>query len=178
MIRILKHVVLGLAALVTLSVSSAAAAAVQISFYSRELGGNNFPHAFVTLKGRPDAGGAEIDTAYGFTAKAISPAVLMGSVGGAVLNEPRSYIEKSDRQFSLMLTDAQYAAVMQTVDQWKNKPQPSYNLNRANCVHFVAEVAQAIGLRVPDRKELMKKPRSFLLAVKAENPQLATSAAE
>ena len=158
--------------------AGSATAAVEISFYSRELGGNNFPHAFITLKGRPDGGGPPVDTSFGFTVKSLSPAILMGSVGGMVINEPPSYIAKSDRQFSFTLTDEQYGAVIAKIEEWQTKPQPSYNLNRANCVHFVGQVAQAAGLKVEFRKELMKKPRSFLLAVKAANPErLAAPAA-
>ena len=148
-----------------------AAAAVEISFYSRELGGNNFPHAFITLKGQPDAGGPPVDRSYGFTAKAVSPAVLMGSVGGTVMNEPPHYVAKSVRQFSLVLSDDQYRAVLAKINEWHSKRQPSYNLNKANCVHFVGEVAQAIGLSVEFRKDLMKKPKSFLLALKARNAE-------
>ena len=55
-------------------------AAVEVAFYSRELGGNNFPHAFVTLQGTVDATGEAVDTSYGFTAKAVTPAILLGSV--------------------------------------------------------------------------------------------------
>ena len=62
-------------------------AAVEIGFYSRELGGNNFPHAFIQLRGTVDATGEAVDTSYGFTARAISPAILWGSVSGEVLVE-------------------------------------------------------------------------------------------
>jgi hypothetical protein len=162
-----------LAALFGLCLASAPAfAAVEISFYSRELGGNNFPHAFIYLKGQPDSGGPPIDKSFGFTVKSLSPAVLMGPVGGKVMNEPDSYVAKSVRQFTFRLTDEQYGAVLATIEEWSNKPQPSYSLNKANCVHFVGKVAQAAGLRVEFRKELMKKPRSFLLAVKALNAEV------
>src|SRR5688500_12836683 len=49
-----------------------ALAAVEIAFYSRELGGNNFPHAFVALHGTVDATGEAVDTSYGFTAKSVT----------------------------------------------------------------------------------------------------------
>lgn len=167
---ILKRAILLLLGAMTLCFGAgSAAAAVEISFYSRELGGNNFPHAFITLKGQPDSGGPSIDSSFGFTVKTLSPAVLMGSVGGMLINEPPSYVAKSDRQFSFMLTDQQYNAVVAKLEEWRAKPQPSYSLNNANCVHFVAQVAQAAGLKVEFRKDLMKKPRSFLLAVKAAN---------
>lgn len=155
-----------------------AAAAVEIAFYSREFGVNNFPHAFVTLKGRLEADGTLVDESYGFTAKAVTPAILMGSVGGKVIAEQRSYIEKSDRHFSLVLSDEGYRTVIETVERWRSKKQPSYNLNRANCVHFAGEVAQAAGLVVSFPQELMKKPRSFLLAVRDSNRKLVSITGE
>lgn len=151
------------------SVPGMAAAAVEISFYSRELGGNNFPHAFATLKGIDNRTGEAVDMSYGFTAKTISPAILMGSVSGKVMNEPASYIAKSTRQFSVTLTDEQYQAVRSTIQKWETRKQPSYNLNKRNCVHFVGELAQASGLQVTFDPSLMKKPRSFLLSVKQAN---------
>ena len=152
-----------------------APAAVELSFYSRELGGNNFPHAFVTMKGQPDAGGPAVNISYGFTVKTLSPAILTGSVGGKVMNEPPAYVAKSDRQFTLSLPDERYRAVMAVVEAWTAKPQPSYNLNRSNCVHFVAEIARAAGLKVELPKELAKKPRSFLLSLKAQNADIVAA---
>jgi hypothetical protein len=150
-----------------------AAAAVEIAFYSRELGGNNFPHAFVALHGTIDATGEPVDTTYGFTAKAVTPALLFGSVSGEVVVEGEREIARSDRQFAITLPDEGYAALMAVVERWRNAPQPSYNLNRRNCVHFVAELAEAAGLRVERIDRLMKRPRSFLLHVRELNPSLA-----
>ena len=49
---------------------------------------------------------------------------------------------RSTRQFALTLSDERYRAVMAVVERWRNRPQPSYNLNHRNCVHFVAELAR------------------------------------
>lgn len=152
-----------------------AQAAVEIAFYSRELGGNNFPHAFVRLDGTLDSTGERVDASYGFTAKAVTPAILFGSVGGEVVVEGPRQIERSDRQFALVLSDAQYRAVMAVVERWRSRRQPSYNLNRRNCVHFVAELARTVGLRVETADGLMKRPRSFLQHVRGLNPQLAVA---
>ena len=152
-----------------------ALAAVEIAFYSRELGGNNFPHAFVALHGTVDSTGEAVETSYGFTAKAVTPAILFGSVSGEVEVEGPRQIARSDRQFALTLTDDQYRAVMAVVATWRNRPQPSYNLNRRNCVHFVAELAEAVGLRVEYQGRLMKRPRSFLQHVRSLNPQLTST---
>ena len=164
-----------LIALLLLLLPAPAAAAVEIAFYSRELGGNNFPHAFVSLVGTVDDTGEQVDTSYGFTAKRSSPAILFGSVPGEIVVEGPRQIGRSDRQFALTLSDTQYRSVIAIVEEWRSRAQPSYNLNRRNCVHFVAELARAVGLRVENADGLMKRPRSFLQHVRSLNPQLATA---
>jgi hypothetical protein len=152
-------------------------ATVEIAFYSRELGGSSFPHAFITLHGIVDSTGERVDTSLGFTAHAVTPALLFGSVPGEVAVEDERKIARSDRQFSLTLTDVQYRAVMAVAERWRGLPQPSYNLNRRNCVYFVSEIAAAIGLRVEITPRLSKRPRSFLQGLRSLNPQLVPAAA-
>ena len=143
-------------------------AAVSITFYSKELGAS-FPHAFVIVEGTPDRGGARIDEDYGFTAKTISPAILWGKVGGEVITDHSvGYVKGSDRHFTVSLSDAEYDRAMATVARWRSAKQPSYDLDRHNCVHFVAEIAASIGLRT-DTSRFMKKPRSFLEALTEAN---------
>lgn len=161
-----------LALILLLLFAAPAHAAVEIAFYSRELGGDNFPHAFVTLTGTIDATGEPVDTALGFTAKAVTPAILFGSVAGHVIVERDEHIARSDRQFSVVLTDDQYREVVAVVERWRTRRQPSYNMNRRNCVHFVGELAAAIGLRVAGAERLMKRPRSFLQHVRGLNAGL------
>jgi hypothetical protein len=149
-------------------------AAVSITFYSKELGAS-FPHAFVILEGTPDRGGARIEEDYGFTAKTISPAILWGKVSGEVISDHSvSYVKGSDRHFTVALTDSEYDRVMTTIARWRAAKQPSYDLDRHNCVHFVADLAAAIGM-VADTGRLMKKPRSFLDALTARNRSWLTA---
>jgi len=165
-----------LLALLLLGAPAPTFAAVEIAFYSRELGGNNFPHAFIVLRGTVDATGEAVDTSLGFTARSVTPALLFGSVSGEVVVEGERQISRSDRQFALILTDDQYRAVLAVAERWRGLPQPSYNLNRANCVYFVSEIATAIGLRVEISQRLSKRPRTFLQGVRNLNPQLAPPA--
>ena len=141
-----------------------ARAAVEISFYSHEFG-SNFPHAFITLQGTDDRTGEKIDANYGFTATHISPSILMGSVRGEVFSrdpaKEAKYIAASDRHFSFTLSDSEYDAVVARVAKWQALKQPSYNLNRQNCVHFVADVAASMGMKAEQPRALMKKPRSY-----------------
>ena len=145
-------------------------AQVVATFYSHERAGN-FPHAFFTLQGRTLADGKAVDTNYGFTTKVVTPAVLFGSVAGRVEQATPQYIANSDAQFSVTLTDAQYEAMLAVVTKWQTRKSPSYNLNKANCVHFVGEAAQAAGLTVAFPRALMKKPRSYLVEIRRMNAQ-------
>jgi len=143
-------------------------AAVSITFYSKELG-SSFPHAFVILEGTLDRGGPRIEEDYGFTARTISPAILWGKVAGEVITDHSAgYVRGSDRHFTVTLSDAEYDRVMATIARWRGAKQPSYDLDKHNCVHFVAELAAAIGM-TPDTRKLMKKPRSFLETLTARN---------
>jgi len=153
-----------LAAALLLLAPLQARAAVEISFYSHEMG-SNFPHAFITLQGTDDRTGHKIDANYGFTATHISPSILMGSVKGEVFSrdpaKEAKYIAASDRHFSFTLSDAEYDAVLAHVGKWQALKQPSYNLNRQNCVHFVADLAGSLGMKAEQPRALMKKPRSY-----------------
>lgn len=142
-----------------------AAAQVTITFWSHDQD-QEFPHAFFALKGMPDAGGPVLDENYGFTAKALTPAILWGSVAGEVQTAKPGYIRRSDAQFSVMLSDAQLAGVQALVTEWR---AVKYNLNKRNCVHFVAEALRRSGLTVPALPKLMKKPKSFLVTVGKAN---------
>lgn len=145
--------------------SGQAWAAVTITFYSHEFGAS-FPHAFVIVRGTVDMTGEEVDTNYGFTATSISPAILLGSVKGEVSSKlTDGYIKNSDARFSLVLTDEQYGKVLAKAREWREYPQKSYNLGKRNCVHFIGELAQAIGLKTNAKSKYFKKPRSYLIEV-------------
>lgn len=144
-------------------------AAVQITFWSKELGAS-FPHAYVTVEGTLDRSGQRISEDYGFSAKTVSPAILWGKVKGEVISDHSpSYQEGSGRHFTLTLTDEEYDKLMAAVARWKTAKQPSYDLDKANCVHFVGDLAASLGMDGAPRKGLMRKPRSFLNAVTEAN---------
>ena len=134
-----RYFLLVLAAMVALSAAgSPAAAAVQITFYSKQLS-SSFPHAFIIMRGTLERSGQRIDEDYGFTAKSVSPAILMGSVKGEVVSDHNAgYVRQSDSHFTLTISDAEYDRVMATVHRWRTRPQPSYDLGSRNCIHFVA----------------------------------------
>jgi hypothetical protein len=174
MLRIFRSTLYFLLTLTAVLGSAPVSAAVTITFWSHELG-NDFPHAFFSLRGVPDAGGGPVDINYGFTAKTVSPALLWGTVGGRLDIAKPGYIQTSDAQFSVLLTDEQYGRVLALVAAWDDKTGDGhYNLNRRNCIHFVKAAAQVVGLVGLNHPELMKKPRSYLRAVEAANVDLVT----
>ena len=166
-VRLLGAIGLALAGIVA---AVPAQAAVTITFWSHDFG-SSFPHAFFTMRGVPDMGGEPIDISYGFTAKAVTPALLMGSVGGKVERPTIGYMDSSDAQFSVVLTDAQYASELALVASWDETRggDSRYNLNKRNCIHFVKEAARRAGLGALDHPKLMKKPRTYLQTVAAAN---------
>lgn len=162
--------------LALLGASAPARAAVTIDFYSHELtliarGLNTyFPHALVILRGTTEDG-ARVDANYGFTARNVFFNILWEKVTGEMdpTPLPQGYLEGADRQFSFTLTDAQYAQVMAVVERWRNWPQPSYDIDARNCVIFIKEIAQAVGLSVSDEQRFVRAPRAFLLDVAQRN---------
>lgn len=175
MTRGLRLILLSLLLLCTGLVSPARAEVI-VSFYSHDFG-DRFPHAFIVMKGTVDATGELVDANYGFTAVSVSPAILLGSVKGKVESSEADYIAKSDRQFDVTVDDATYARVLAKVAEWRDREQPSYSLNKRNCVHFVMELAEVVGLKVDRKSKLFKKPKSFLIEVRGLNPRLADLAA-
>lgn len=147
-----------------------AGAAVEISFHSKDFG-VTFPHAFIVLTGTVDETGEAVEANYGFTVRhLIGPSVLFGRVEGTIETVGEDFVEHSNRHFSLTLTDAQYRQVMDLVEHWRTLPQPSYSLDRRNCVSFVAEVATLLSLEA-DPRGLMRRPHAFLDRVRERNAE-------
>ncbi len=174
---VVKAALLRLAAMIMfLAAPQAAWAEVVVTFYSHELG-SSFPHAFFTVKGTIDATGEPVDDNFGFTAKSVTPAILMGSVAGRMDKVDAKYLNSSQRRFTLTINDDEYHRLTAFIQQWASyNPSKAYNLNRRNCVHFVMEAAAALGLKVNRNSRFFKKPRSFLDEVKGLNPSVVKSA--
>ena len=158
--------------LLSVAAMAPARAEVVATFYSHDFG-DHFPHAFFTLKGKIDSSGEELDTNFGFTAVSVSPAILLGSVKGMIETKEAKYVDKSNKHFSLKLSDDQYAKLTAHVEKWRNLPGKSYNLGKQNCVHFVMEAIVLLGFQVNRESKFFKKPKSFVLEVMQLNPMLA-----
>jgi hypothetical protein len=155
-----------LTALFFFALASGACAEVTLTFYSHHFGtygtGIAFPHAHIGLTGTTGPQGKAVKANFGFTAQTISPSILWDSVEGAVLSMPDDYMARGQPELSLAISDEQYRAVLAVVDRWRKYPQPSYNLEKHNCVTFVREIALAVRLPASNSAKFIHSPKEFL----------------
>ena len=142
----------------------------EVTFFSHSFG-ENFPHAFVIVE-QVTQSGQPIYDAFGFSAKHLSPKILFGRVDGHIAVPGPRYVRQSDPHFRLLITAEQKYRLDMIRDRWS---QTRYSLNKQNCVHFIAELAHALGLQVNWNSEHFKEPKSFLEEVLALNPGLQGS---
>lgn len=158
-------------AFLSLCLPAVARADIEVGFWTREMG-LELPHAFFTIRGQVD--GKPVEESYGFTAKAITPALLWGPVPGRIDLTTKSYMRASNQIFTVTVSEDAYPRLKAVVARYSVKPGSIYRMNDRNCVHFTAEAAAAVGLRLPDGKGMMKRPTSYMMAVAAANRDSAT----
>ncbi len=170
MIRLLRL----FAALLALVTATAAAAEVRVTFHSfnGSMPFGRFPHAFVSFDGTLDATGERVKENFGWSAKNISPAVLSGPVYGVILVEKDKWLTKTNRHFTITLSDAEYRKLRAEVEAFRTAPGKYYSLDYRNCIHFVGRMAELLGLRVEYPAEMLRKPRQWLNHIGALNPRL------
>lgn len=170
MLRLFKHFAL----LVALLWTGPAFAEVQLHFHS--FNGNVFwgryPHTFIVLEGKLEETGREINENYGFSARRVSPAILSGPVEHMILAESEKNVRKTNRHFSITLSDAEYIKVIKLVRSWQEAPGKFYDLEKRNCIHFVGEIARLVGLKVEYPDNMLRTPKKWLNYITAMNPQL------
>ena len=169
MVRIFRTALL----LLALGWSSFAAAAVDITFHSfnGSVLAGRYPHTFVSMEGTLEDG-TPVKENFGFSAKRASLAVLNGPVEHMILVEEEKWLRKTNRHFTLSMTDEQYRKVSSLVEAWRNAPGKYYDLETRNCIHFVGEIAKIMGLKVNYPDKLLRKPKSWLNYITTLNPQL------
>ena len=150
-----------LLAAVLLLVAFPAAAEVRVTFYSHawNAGGDGmYPHAFIRVTGQPAWAQAPVDETYGFTTK--QQALVFLKARGHVESADAGYVARSTPHFWVEISDDEYRALRERIDVWTRPPGSDYNLNRRNCIHFVADLASQLGLAVGATNHL--KPEVFL----------------
>ncbi|QFT76669.1 hypothetical protein [Erythrobacter sp. THAF29] len=154
--------------------SGPALADVQIHFHS--VNGSvligRYPHTFFVLDGELEETGEVINENYGFSARKVTTAILSGPVEHMVLAEKPKFIKKTNRHFTLTITDDQYRKIKAEVQAWQNAPGKYYDLENRNCIHFVGKMAQILGLKVEYPDNMLRRPKKWLNHVTGLNPQL------
>ncbi|MCW1402073.1 hypothetical protein OKA06_06945 [Novosphingobium sp. MW5] len=160
--------------LLTAVLPTAAFAQVTLAFHSFNgtyLGGR-YPHAFIVLDGTL-ANGTRVHENYGYSTSASALSALSGPVPGVIQVEKEKYIASTNRHFAVPISDAQYREIVAEVNAWKDAPgQKRYLLDQRNCIHFVARIAQLVGLKADVPQKLVRRPKLWLNLVTRLNPQL------
>ena len=166
-----------LLALLTLGLGTPALADVQLSFHS--FNGSvlfgRYPHAFVVLEGQLDETGQVINENYGFTAKTVSTAILSGPVEHDIQIEEPKYIRKTNRHFTVTISDDQYHEITALMRAWRDAPGKYYDLDTRNGFHLVGEIAKIVGLRIEYPDNMLRRPKKWLNYITKLNPQLGAS---
>ena len=150
-----------LLAVVLLLVAFPATAEVRVTFYSHpwNAGGDGmYPHAFIRVTGQPAWAQTPIDETYGFTTR--QQALVFLKARGHVESADAGYVSRSIPQFWVEISDEAYRSLRERIDVWTRPPGSDYNLHRRNCIHFVADLAQHMGLSIAATNHL--KPEIFL----------------
>lgn len=163
-----------LVAMIAFGWASAASADVQLSFHSfnGSVVWGRYPHTFVVLEGELEATGETVKENYGFSAKRTTPAILNGPVEHTILIEKEKWLTKTNRHFTINLTDEQYHRVKAMIAEWRDAPGKFYDLDTRNCIHFVGEIGKIVGLKVTYPDNMLRRPKKWLNHITALNPQL------
>lgn len=162
-----------LLAVCVLLFAAPAAAEVKVTFYSHAWnaeGDGMYPHAFIRVTGQPDFAAEPIDETFGFTTR--QQALVFFKARGHVESADPAYMDRSTPHFWIEISDDQYRLLRERIDAWTRPPGSDYNLYRRNCVVFVADLAQQLGLSVGDLTTL--KPEVFLSEMSRLNPTRIT----
>ena len=169
MVRTLRY----LLALLALSWGTLAAASVEITFHSfnGSIFAGRYPHTFVSMEGTLEDG-TQVKENFGFSARRATPAVLRGPVEHIVMTEKEKWLTKTNRHFTLTMTDRQYREVRALVEKWRSAPGKYYDLDTRNCIHFVGEIGRIMGLTIAYPDQLLRQPKSWLNHISMLNPRL------
>ena len=78
------------------------------------------------------------------------------------------YLDEGIEYAAVTIPDETWRAMHERLDHWREGPGSTYNLNRRNCISFVAEMARMAGLQTPRENTL--SPNGFLEDMVAMNP--------
>lgn len=149
-----------------------AAAEVTVTFYGKDgnLSLTRFvsPHAYVLLEGRLDSG-EPVSRRVSFGAAGGGGVEALLRAGPGVLTDYTGSEPPVGKAYlSIRISDAAFYDLTKRMDWWATPAGNLYNVYDRNCVGFVADVAQRLGLRTP-RADTWS-PNGFLESMVAMNP--------
>jgi len=153
-----------------------ASARAQVTAHFHSFNGSLFfgryPHTFVVFEGHLADTNTPVHENWGFSARRATPAVLSGPVEHVVMTEEPDQIARTNRHFSVTVSDTTYRRMRAEVEAWRDAPGRYYDLDTRNCIHFVGRLAQLAGLTVDYPPDMLRKPRAWLNHIGTLNPQL------
>ena len=159
--------------LASVSVATPALADVQVSFHS--LNGSvlwgRYPHAFVAFDGTLD-NGTRVAENFGFSARYTAEAISSGPAEHMIITETDRTIADANRHFTITVSDSQYRRLLAEVIAWRDYPGDYYDLDSNNCIHFVARLAELVGLNADVPEDYLRRPKAWLNYVTRKNPEL------
>lgn len=163
-----------LGALAMLLVAAPAKAEVDVHFHSfnGSVLWGRYPHTFVVFEGHLEDVDYRVRENFGFSAKYTSQAITSGPAEHEIIIEKWDTIPDTNRHFTVTVSDEKYRELRAEVDRWRNHPGRFYDLDENNCIHFVARLAQMVGLRVDVPGNYLRRPKAWLNYVTSKNPQL------
>lgn len=157
----------------TMGVSVPALADVQVSFHSfnGSVLWGRYPHTFVVFDGTLDDG-TRVDANYGFSARYSAEAISSGPAEHMIITETDRTIADTNLHFTMTISDRQYRRLLAEVIAWRDYPGDYYDLDSNNCIHFVARLAELVGLEADVPEEYLRRPKAWLNYVTRNNPEL------
>jgi hypothetical protein len=96
------------------------------------------------------------------------PQLLFVSGKGVLSRPDERYLAEAIDYAAVPISDETYQTMHERLDHWREGQCSTYNLNRRNCISFVAEMARMAGLQTPRENTL--SPNGFLEDMVAMNP--------
>lgn len=130
-----------------------------------------YPHTFVVFDGTLDDG-TQVDENFGFSARYTADAISSGPAEHMIITETDRTIAETNRHFTITVSDRQYRRLLAEVIAWRDYPGDFYDLDSNNCIHFVARMAQLLGLEADVPEDYLRRPKAWLNYVTRKNPDL------
>lgn len=156
-----------------LGVSTPAWADVNVHFHSfnGSVLWGRYPHTFVVFEGTLEDG-TRVNENFGFSARSSAEAITSGPAAHMIITEDEDTIEDTNRHFTVTVSPAQYRRLRREVLAWRNHPGDYYDLDENNCIHFVARMAELVGITADVPSRYLRRPKAWLNYVTRRNPQL------